>query len=225
MKVLLLGATGLVGEYCLKYLLATPEVSEIIAPSRRTIPLKNQKLTNALVDFDRLDEYSELFDVDAILCCLGTTLKQAGSRRNFKKVDFQYCMDAAELGRSTHVKAFLLVSAVGASDRSPWFYSRVKGQLESHLVELEYPVLSIYRPSLLLGEREKLRLGEQAAGKLFPLLSPFLRGPLAPYKAVSGDKLAQAMVNELLAMELRMDVGPKVNLYTYDEIVKLAKAT
>ena len=97
MKVLLLGATGLIGRHCLLGLLKQAAVEEVIAPTRRNLSIKDKKLYNALVDFDRLDEYAELFQVDAIICCLGTTIKQAGSKANFKKVDYQYCVDAAEL--------------------------------------------------------------------------------------------------------------------------------
>ncbi|HCB38892.1 MAG TPA: nucleoside-diphosphate sugar epimerase, partial [Gammaproteobacteria bacterium] len=81
--------------------------------------MRDQSLHNVLVDFDRLDEYPELFEVDAIICCLGTTIKQAGSRARFRQVDYQYCLDAAELGRAHSAKTFSLVSAIGAYERSP----------------------------------------------------------------------------------------------------------
>ncbi len=222
MKVLLLGATGLIGRHCLHALLNEPKVTEVLAPTRRNLSIKDQKLYNALVDFDRLDEYPHLFEVDSIICCLGTTIKQAGSKSNFKKVDFQYCVDAAELGRAHNVKSFYLVSALGSSQSSLFFYSRVKGELEDHLKELAYQNLSIYRPSLLLGEREESRLGETLASKFMPVFNPLLKGVLSPYKAIPGKWVAQAMVNECVAHQESNHQFPQVNVYTHDNIVKMA---
>lgn|SRR3990167_1317045 len=224
MKVLLLGATGLIGRHVLEGLLAAPQVTELIAPTRRTLPNTAAKLRNVLIDFDRLDEYPELFDVTTIVCCLGTTMKQAGSKENFRKVDYQYCRDAAELGRAQRARAFLLVSAIGASATSPVYYSRVKGELEQHLIDLEYNHLSLYRPSMLLGERDEFRLGEKLFSKLTPLIDPFMRGPLRHYHAIPARAVAQAMVNECLALGEVIPLGPKVNVYPYDKIVKLAQS-
>lgn len=221
--MLLLGATGLIGRHCLTELLNESKVTEVVAPTRRNLSLKDKKLYNALVDFDRLDEYSELFDVDAIICCLGTTIKQAGSRRNFKKVDYQYCIDAAELGRTHNVKRFYLVSALGSSQNSPFFYSRVKGELEDHLKELQYQNLSIYRPSLLLGSREQNRMGEAFASKVFPALNPLMMGLLADYRAIPGKWVAKAMVHECVMSGDVINNQHKVNVYTYDDIVRMAE--
>ena len=224
MKVLLLGATGLIGHHCLEGLLAAPQVTQLIAPTRRTLPNRDAKLNNVLIDFDRLDEYPELFDVSTIVCCLGTTMKQAGSRENFRKVDYQYCRDAAELGRSQRAKAFLLVSAIGASVTSPFYYSRVKGELERHLTSLQYDYLSLYRPSMLLGERDEFRLGEAVYSKVVPLVDVFMRGPLEDYHAIPARTVARAMINEVLALGEIIPPGPKVNVYAYDKIVKLAQS-
>lgn len=223
MRVLLLGATGLIGRHCLSCLLNNPQVSEVIAPTRRSLQLKDTALHNVLVDFDRLDEYPELFEVDAILCCLGTTIKQAGSRERFRQVDYQYCMDAAELGRAHSAKSFSLVSAIGASVRSAVFYSRVKGQLEAHLKELEYPSLSIFRPSLLLGDRQETRLGETVASLVAPLFNPLLMGFMSDYKAINAQVVAKAMVNDCLEnLPQTSPMKPKVKVYSHDKIVKLA---
>ena len=224
MKVLLLGATGLIGQHCLERLLAAPAVSDVIAPTRRTLPNKNAKLRNVLVDFDRLDEYPELFDVSTILCCLGTTMKQAGSRENFRKVDYQYCIDAAELGRAHRARAFLLVSAIGANASSPVYYSRVKGELEKKLRTLEYDYLSIYRPSMLLGDRKEFRLGEAVYARITPLVDLFMRGPLKQYHAIEAKTVAQAMVNEALQLGDLIPAGPKVQVHDYENIVKLAQS-
>lgn len=229
MKALLLGATGLIGHHCLDYLLAEPAVSQVIAPTRRTLPNKDTKLLNVLVDFDRLDEHPELFDVDMIFCCLGTTMKQAGSREKFRKVDYQYCCDAAELGRAHRARAFFLVSAIGANAKSPVFYSRTKGELEQKLRSLQYDYLSIYRPSMLLGQRDEFRLGESLYAHITPVVDLFMRGPLKPYHAIQGKTVARAMVNEALGLaepvtSSPQTTSPQTRIHHYENIVKLAQS-
>ncbi len=223
LRVLLVGATGLIGSHCLELLLQAPKITQVIAPTRRTLPHRSDKLRNLLVDFDRLDEYEELYQVDAIMCSLGTTIKQAGSKEAFRKVDYQYCLDIAQNAREHQAKAFYLVSAVGADTRSPFFYSRVKGELETQLKRLQYNCLSIYRPSLLLGDRSEFRFGEVLAGKAAKLVNPLLTGGASRYRAIKAEMVARAMVNEVIAVGA--DPGPnhKVNVYTHDKIVTLAQ--
>lgn len=222
MRVLLLGATGLIGKHCLEHLLASSGVEKVIAPTRRTINNRDKKLRNVLIDFDNLDEHEELFQVDAIICCLGTTIKQAGSKSAFRKVDYQYALEAAQLGRTKKAKAFYLVSAVGADAKSPFFYSRVKGELEKKLRQLEYDVLSVYQPSLLLGDREDRRFAEHAFAKVARYTNPLLSGRLTKYSAVGAELVAKAMVNESVYHGKAVPAGPKVNVYRYDNIVTLA---
>jgi len=224
MSVLLMGATGLVGRYCLAHLLASPDVYKVVAPTRRTINNRDKKLRNVLVDFDNLDEFEELFQVDAIICCLGTTINQAGSRSAFRKVDFHYALETAQLGRSNKAKAFYLVSAVGADPKSPFFYSRVKGQLENKLRELEYRNLSIYRPSLLIGDREDRRGAENFLAKIASITNPLLSGRLTKYAAISAEQVAKAMVNECTFKKTPAKKKPVVNIYKHDTIVTLANS-
>ena len=150
MKVMLLGATGLTGGQVLKGLLAREDVSSVVAPVRRALPLNHEKLHQQEVDFDRLDEHSDLFAVDAIVCCLGTTIKKAGSREQFRKVDYGYPMKAAELGRANEAQVFVLMSAIHSSSTYTVFYIRLKGGLHGRRKAQGCPRLSIYHPSLLL---------------------------------------------------------------------------
>jgi len=188
-SVMLLGATGLVGRECLRLLLADPGVTRIVALTRR--PLDDQalwpKLHVEIVDFDRLADRGELFGVDQIFCALGTTIKKAGSRDAFRRVDFTYPLTAAKLGAERGVRHFLLVSALGASAESRIFYNRVKGQLEDALRTLPYPSVTIVRPSLLVGDREEFRLGEEL-GKRVGWLAP------GKFKPVSATHVAAALV-------------------------------
>lgn len=186
-SVLLLGATGLVGGECLRQLLADPAVGRVVVITRRSIGFEAGKLEQIVTDLDRLEEHAEAFAVDQIVCTLGTTIKDAGSREQFRRVDYDYPLAAARLGRARAARHFLLVTSIGANARSNVFYSRVKGELEDAVLALGYPSVTIVRPSLLLGKRGKRRLGEEIA-KLF---APMIVGK---YKPVSAEAVARHLV-------------------------------
>jgi uncharacterized protein YbjT (DUF2867 family) len=224
MKIMLLGATGLTGGKVLDGLLARDEVSSVVAPVRRKFPVRHAKLKQQEIDFDRMDDHADLFDVDAIICCLGTTIKKAGSSEQFRKVDYGYGMKAAELGRAGGVRAFILMSAIAASSSSRVFYNRVKGELEDGVKALGLPYLSIYQPSLLLGDRDEHRPGEALAMKLMPLVNRALIGPLDKYRAIKAGTVAQAMVNELCDLPSEFTGRPVVRIREYPDIVALAEA-
>jgi uncharacterized protein YbjT (DUF2867 family) len=180
-RVLLAGATGLVGRECLTLLAAESTVSAVTALVRRVpgSPLPpGGKVAFVEVDFERLEKRKELFAADQVVCALGTTIRQAGSREAFRRVDFDYPLAIARLALAARARHFLLVSALGADDRSGVFYSRVKGELEQAVQSLGYPSVTIVRPSLLLGDREELRLGEEVA-KRFAWAIPGKYRPVA----------------------------------------------
>jgi uncharacterized protein YbjT (DUF2867 family) len=171
-SVLLLGATGLVGRECLRLLAGDPAFGRVVALTRRPIPPALMPATGAgkvdqqVVDFDRLERYEDAMRVDQVICALGTTIRAAGSRARFRQVDLGYPLEIARLARGQGADHFLLVSAIGASSRSRFFYNRVKGELEEAISALPYPRVTIVRPSLLLGAREEVRIGERVAEKL-----------------------------------------------------------
>jgi uncharacterized protein YbjT (DUF2867 family) len=223
MKVMLLGATGLTGGKVLEGLLSRDEVSAVVTPVRRPLSVSHAKLEQHEIDFDRLDEHGELFAVDAIVCCLGTTSKKAGSREQFRKVDYGYPMQVAELGRAKGAKAFVLMSAIAASSSSTVFYNRVKGELEDGVKALDYPCLSIYQPSLLLGERAEDRSAEALGMKVMPLINKALIGPLERFRGLDAATVASAMVNEVCALARGEPAGPVVRVHEYPDIVALAR--
>jgi uncharacterized protein YbjT (DUF2867 family) len=165
--VLLAGATGLVGRACLKRLLDEPTVGRVITLVRRwsaddaVTLLNTHKLDVRVIDFEHLRENASFEGVDAVVSALGTTVRRAGSQDRFRRVDFEYPLTLARLGLARSVKHFLLVSAVGASSTSRFFYNRIKGQLEDALLALPYRSITIVRPSTLLGERAEFRFGEE----------------------------------------------------------------
>lgn len=222
MKVMLLGATGLTGGKVLQGLLARKEVSQVVAPVRHRLPTLHDKLAQHEVDFDHLEAYAELFNVDVIVCCLGTTIKKAGSQDQFRKVDLGYPLKAAELGRAHDVRAFILMSAIGASSSSTIFYNRVKGELEDSLRALGYPYLSIYHPSLLLGDRKEQRTAEALGIKAMPLVNRLLLGPLDKYRGIEAQTVASAMVNEVCSLASEPAAERVIQVREYDDILQLA---
>jgi uncharacterized protein YbjT (DUF2867 family) len=203
LRVLLAGATGLVGAHALKALLADPAVGEVRALVRRELSPSQllgheagataehlpgiDKLRICVANFDRLEAHADWFAVDWVFCGLGTTIKQAGSQPAFRQVDFDYPLQIAQLAKAQGARRFLLVSALGANARSKVFYSRVKGELEEAIKALGFEHTSVAQPSFLAGERRQPRLGEGLALKLGFLMPP-------RYKPVPARHVALALL-------------------------------
>ncbi|MBB3343442.1 uncharacterized protein YbjT (DUF2867 family) [Luteimonas sp. RC10] len=173
MRVLLVGATGLVGRHVLAQALADPRVAAVIAPVRRHLPA-HPKLQSPQVDFDRLPGDAPWWRVDAVICTLGTTIRKAGSQAVFYRVDHDYPLGVARQAQAHGARAFALNSALGADPASRVFYNRVKGELERDLSALGFESLTFVRPGLIGGTRDEFRLGERVAGVVLGALGPLL---------------------------------------------------
>jgi uncharacterized protein YbjT (DUF2867 family) len=193
-SALLLGATGLVGSHCLDFLLEDEGYASVRVLTRRAIGRRHAKLEVHQVDFDELQARPELFAVDDVYCCLGTTMARAGSEAAFRRVDHDYPLQAAELAVAGGAEQFLLVSAVGADPHSRIFYNRVKGEAEAALKRLPFRAVWVLRPSLLLGDRAELRIGERLTSVVSRPLSPLLVGRFRRYRPILAREVAQAMV-------------------------------
>lgn len=190
---LVLGATGLVGSELAGQLLKDPAYEQVTALVRRLLPGADPKLRQVTVDYDRLELAKEYFRVDAVFCCLGTTMRTAGSKEAFRRVDLEYPDLAARLARESGVRYFAVVSALGADESSLFFYNRVKGEMERRIRDSGIPSVYVFQPSLLLGDRREHRTGEASAAKLSRSM-PFLwSGPLRKYKPVHAKTVAAAM--------------------------------
>lgn len=194
MKALILGASGLVGEKLLKETLNDDYYHEVTVLVRRPLKVVDKKLKEVVVDYDQMEKYSEEFSVDHVYCCLGTTLKKAKTKNNFKKVDYEYPLRAAKLSKQKNVKHYVLVSAIGADASSPIFYTRIKGQVEEAIKRLGLKSFTALRPSLLLGNRYENRLGEKLGIGLAKLLAPAFVGPLKKFRAVDVRQVARCMI-------------------------------
>lgn len=186
---LVIGATGLIGNLLTHQLLESPQYETVKVLVRSPLKWKHPRLQEVTFDFERPNGL--LTQADDIFCCLGTTMKKAGSKEAFKKVDYQYPLDIARLGRESGAQQFLIVTAMGADPDSSFFYNRVKGEVERDLKALQYPALLIFRPSLLLGNRGENRLGERLAEGAMRLFNPLIP---ARYKGIEAAKVARAML-------------------------------
>lgn len=196
MKVMLLGATGLVGGQVLQQLLDDPRCDAVVAPTRRTLALANPALLNPVVDFEQLPEDANWWAVDAVICALGSTIKQAGSRERFARIDHDYPLRIARQARARGAHAYVLNSAMGADAGSRIFYNQVKGRLEQDLRGVGYPSLTLVRPGLIGGERSERRTGEHLASLVLGTLGPVL--PRA-WRINPAERIAAAMVEAALS--------------------------
>jgi uncharacterized protein YbjT (DUF2867 family) len=195
MKVMLVGATGLVGGQVLQQLLDDARCDAVIAPTRRALGLANPALLNPIVDFEQLPADAAWWAVDAVICALGSTIRQAGSREAFARIDHDYPLQVAEQARAHGAHAFVLNSAMGADAGSRIFYNQVKGRLEQDLRGLGYPSLTLVRPGLIGGERKERRTGEHLASLVLGTLGPIL--PRA-WRINPAERIAAAMVEAAL---------------------------
>lgn len=214
---LIIGATGLVGEECLKELLASPAYEKVIAVTRKKLKSQNPKLKNILTDFENLDSIASELKADDVFCSMGTTIAKAGSQEAFKKVDFEIPLAVAKIAKQNGAKKFILVSSLGADAASNIFYSRTKGELENALKKLEFDSLVIFRPSILLGDRKEKRTGEAIGRFGAEKLSFLFVGPLKKYKGTPVDLLGKLMV------KLAQEKHAGVKIIENDEIFELAK--
>ena len=215
MTVLLLGASGLIGSHCLTLLLSDDRFDKVIAVVRRPLNINHPKLTETIVDFDKLDKYAAEIKADAVISTLGTTLRKAGSSVMFTKVDYEYQLKVAEIARRNGAKTFVLLSSAGANKKSVILYSKVKGEVEEAISKLGYDKVIILRPSILLGERAESRPGE-AIGQWVAKQLPFLfSGPLSKYKGIPADTVASAMLNAVQKPYKGVDIVENLDIFEW----------
>lgn len=217
-SALLVGSSGLVGRHLLQLLLDDDAYTRVTVLVRKPQSIRHPKLRECVVNFDHLERHHDVVHGDDAFCCLGTTIKAAGSQEAFRKVDFTYVVRTAALASKNGAAQFLMVSSLGADPNSSEFYSRVKGEVEHAVATLPFNAIHIFRPSFLLGKREEFRLGEKAGIILTKLLSFALVGRLRKYRAVRAQTVAKAMV----VAAKRQQAG--VNIIESDRIQALSQS-
>ena len=207
---MVVGSTGLIGRSLVHQLIEGGE--PVMALTRGDQITSNSILEYVKVNFDALELNSELFsDIKDIYICLGTTIKKAGSKETFQKVDIQYCIDVAREAEKNGVRNLSIITSVGSDSRSSNFYLKTKGLIEEQISDLDFDSISIHRPGLLIGSRKEARAGESIGQTLYPfLVNPFLLGSLTKYRSVESEVLAKAMI--------RLSGFKKsVNFYYFDD--------
>lgn len=215
---LVLGATGLVGGHLLDLLGADAGYGPITALSRRPLPAGRGagRVTEVLCDLGRPETYADRAKADDVFCCLGTTIKKAGSKEAFRQVDHDYPLAAARTALAAGADQFLIVTAVGADANSTIFYNRVKGEVEAALSALPFPGgVKILRPSMLLGERGESRPLERAGAVFMRATRGLFAGPLTRYRAIEAADVARALVTAARRRE------PGVQIYEGDRLFAL----
>ncbi|MES2655247.1 MAG: oxidoreductase [Bacteroidota bacterium] len=187
------GASGLIGKQLLYNLIEAGEYEMVIALVRKELPIASPKLKQVITDFDDLTMVQHLLKANDVFCCLGTTIKKAGSQAEFRKVDYKYCYQLAKETYKQGSQNFYLVSALGANPLSTIFYNRVKGETEEAIKHIAFNSFYVFRPSLLLGDRREFRLGEKLAQVVMKPFSLFMLGGLKKYKPIEASVIAKAM--------------------------------
>lgn len=186
---LIIGASGLVGKQLVQQLLKDERYEKVTALVRKPLDIQHNKLEQTRYDFDWPN--ADLAIGDELFCCLGTTIKKAGSQTAFRKVDYDYIVETAKIALANGTKKIAIVSSMGADKDSSIFYNRIKGETEEALQKLNYEACYILRPSLLMGARDELRMGE-LVGKLFMTALSF--AVPKKYKGIEGYQVAKAMI-------------------------------
>lgn len=190
---LIIGSSGLIGKQLLDYLLESNDYEKVISFNKRNLGLNHPKLEQHLIDFDNIASYENLVKGDDFFCTIGTTIKKAGSKEAFKKVDYSYPKQFAEIAKNNNIKHFLIVSSIGANEKSSNFYTRTKGEIENFLIKTNFESLSIFRPSILKGNRDEFRLGEKFGLTIMNLFSFLFIGNLKKYKPIESQTVAKGM--------------------------------
>ena len=185
---MVIGGTGLIGSALIELLLADGRYA-VISLVRKKSALNNNQLTEVVFNFDNPDR--RLVVADEVFCCLGTTIKTAGSKDAFYKVDHDYVVETAQLAQTNGAKKFAMVSSMGANKNATFFYSKVKGITEEAVSNISYESIFIFRPSLLLGQRKEFRFGELVSKVLMTVFSFAIP---KKYKAIQVRQVAKAMI-------------------------------
>jgi uncharacterized protein YbjT (DUF2867 family) len=188
------GGTGLIGAHLVRLLADDPSWDRVVSLTRRSSGVTGPGLEERQVDFEHLDR-EESIECDAAFCALGTTIKVAGSKQAFERVDHDYVVEFARLARAGGAQQFLIVSSIGADAGSGNFYLSVKGRVEVAVEALAFESTWIFRPSLLLGERQESRPAERWGQRGSHLVAPLMVGPLRKYRPIPAETVASGMAS------------------------------
>ncbi len=191
---IILGATGLTGGELLDKILKDERYKKVKLFSRSPIGIKNDKIEEHLIDLFELEKYAEDFQADEVYCCIGTTQAKTPDDETYHKIDYGIPVAAAKLAKENNISRFLVISALGADEKSKFFYNRTKGEMERDVLAQNITETYIFQPSLIAGNREEKRPFEAAWKKVMSVGNHLLIGPLKKYKSIHAGLIADAMI-------------------------------
>lgn len=209
MKVAIAGASGLTGSLTLQLLLEHPQVEQVIAIGRSPLQVMHPRLQQVLLQQQKL---TTPVAADAFICCLGTTIKKAGSKKSFEAVDRELPVHLATQLRQQGCHTAAIVSAMGANSHSMIFYNRVKGLMEEDLQQAGFESLHILRPSLIDGERQEHRTMEKWAIGFARFTRPLMIGPLKTYRSIPASSIAKGLVHCITHAQPGIHVYPSLQI-------------
>lgn len=190
----LLGASGLTGSILLNKLLHDDRYEKVALLGRSSAGKTHPKIEEHVVDMLQLSQFSFSFKADELYCCIGTTASKTPNKEDYKAIDYGIPYGAAELCQRCNIDTFIVISSMGADANSRIFYNRVKGMMESAVLDKKIPKTHILRPSLIGGLRDERRPGEWLSKKFMLLLNPLLLGPARKFRSIDPEKIAAAML-------------------------------
>jgi hypothetical protein len=216
LDAIIFGGSGLTGSFLFTYLQEDPSVNIILDIGRRAPGIVSDKVIHEdLSIIENFKDHPQKYNAEVCFLCLGTTIKKAGSRANFEKIDKDLMVKAAQFALNAGVKRLVLISAIGASSSSMVHYSKVKGQTEEIISTMPFQECHIFRPSLLLGKRVEKRTAESLSIKMYQLFEPFLAQWLGKYRPIPAWQLAKAM---LACVKVKCEPFTKCRIYYYKHI-------
>lgn len=216
-KAIVYGASGLVGSYILERLLENTNYEQILIVVRKDLNIQHPKLKTLIGDFHSLANLVKDIEIDEIFIALGTTQKKTPDKKEYYQIDHDYPVLAAKLAKESGAKAVFLVSAIGANAKSSIFYTKMKGETEQDIINLNLDHTYIFRPSMILGNRKESRPLEKVFIGIFKLINPLFMGGLSKYKGIEASDIAKAMVNSANRL------NEKVKILHWEEMTELLK--
>ena len=195
LDALVIGATGATGQEIVSQLLENDSFNSVSIFVRKDPNITHSELKTYAIDFSKLEEYKELIKGDVLFSCLGTTLRDAGSKEKQYLVDYTYQYEFAKIASDNGVPLYSLISSTGANENSPFFYPKIKGKLEEAVKKLPFKTIQIFQPPTLIRQKNLIRLGEKIGIKIFSFLNYF--GILKSQKPLPVSTLAKFMVDHL----------------------------
>ena len=195
-KAVIAGASGLIGSELLQILLHDEVYDEVLVIVRKKLGIEHRKLTQLVIDFDQMDDYTSSIQGEAVFCCLGSTRKKTPDKALYYKIDHDYPLNLARLAMKNMIRQFHLVSAISANPKASNFYSKMKGETARDISQLDIRSLYIYEPSLITGDRKEKRAGERFAAAAMKLINPLFFGSWKKYRSIPAAEVARVMFEQ-----------------------------